>query len=61
MNNMQPHYCDQQLHSFRATHVKTQGVVKGKMAVLPDLPAHLQQGLFMAPGKTYDAAARYAK
>jgi len=60
MNNMQPHYFDQQRHSFRATHVKTQVVVKGKMTVLPNLPDHVQQELFMAPGKIYDVAARYA-
>jgi hypothetical protein len=60
MNKMQKHNFDQHRHAFRATHVKTQGVVKGKLTVLPDLPEHLQQGLFKTPGKTYDVAARYS-
>ena len=60
MNRMQQHNFDQHRHAYRATHVKTQGIVKGKMTVLPDLPAHLQQGLFKTPGETYDVAARYA-
>jgi hypothetical protein len=60
MNKMQQHNFDQHRHCFRATHVKTQGIVKGRLTVLPDLPSHLQQGLFKTPGKTYDVAARYA-
>jgi hypothetical protein len=60
MNKIQQRNFDQHRHAFRGTHVKTQGIVKGKLTVLPDLPAHLQQGLFKTPGKTYDIAARYA-
>jgi hypothetical protein len=60
MNKMQQHNFDQHRHCFRATHVKTQAIVKGKMSVLSDLPKHLQQGIFREPGKTYDVAARYA-
>lgn len=60
MNKMQQHNFDKHRHCFRATHVKTQGILKGKLTVLPDLPSHLQQGLFKTPGKTYDVAARYA-
>jgi hypothetical protein len=60
MNKMQQHNFDQHRHAFRATHVKTQGIVKGKLTVLSDLPNHLRQGLFKTPGKTYDVAARYA-
>jgi hypothetical protein len=60
MNKMQQHNFDQHRHAFRATHVKTQGIVKGKLTVLPDLPSHLQQGLFKQPGKSYNIAARYA-
>jgi hypothetical protein len=60
MNKMQQHNYDQHRHCYRATHVKTQGIVKGKLMVLPNLPAHLQQGLFKRPGQTYDIAARYA-
>lgn len=60
MNKMQQHNFDQHRHAFRATHVKTQGIVKGKLTVPQDLPQHLRQGLFKTPGKTYDVAARYA-
>jgi hypothetical protein len=60
MNKMQQHNFDQHRHAFRATHVKTQGIVKGKLTVLPDLASHLQQGLFKQPGKSYNIAARYA-
>ena len=60
MNRMQQHSFDQHQHAYRATHVKTQGIVKGKLTGLPDLPTHLQQRLFKTLGKTYDIAARYA-
>lgn len=60
MNRMQQHNFDQHRHAYRATHVKTQGIVKGTLTVLPNLPAHLQQGLFKTPGRSYDVAARYA-
>ena len=46
-------------HAFRAIHVKTQGIMKGKLSILPDLPPHLRQGIFAEPGKTY-VTARYA-
>ena len=60
MNSMQQHNLSQHGHAYRATHVKTQGIVKGTLTVLPDLPSHLQQGLFRTPGKSYDVAARYS-
>jgi hypothetical protein len=60
MNRMQQYNFDQHHHAFRATHVKTQGIVKGKLTVLPDLSSHLRQGFFKTPAKTYDVAARYA-
>lgn len=60
MNKMQQHNFDQHRHAYRATHVKTQGIVKGTLTVLPNLPAHLQQGLFKTPGKSYHVGARYA-
>jgi catalase len=47
-------------HGFRGTHVKTQGIVKGKLTVLPDLPKHLSQGLFSKGGKEHDIAIRFA-
>jgi hypothetical protein len=60
MNKLQQHNFDQHRHAYRATHVKTQGIVKGKLTVLQDLPTHLQQGIFKTPGNTYDVVARYA-
>lgn len=60
MNRMQQHIFDQHRHAFRATHVKTQAIVKGKLTIKPDLPEHLRQGLFKTPGKSFDVAARYA-
>lgn len=60
MNQMQQHNFALHRHCFRATHVKTQAIVKGTLTVVPDLPTHLQQGLFNTPGKVYDIAARYA-
>jgi hypothetical protein len=60
MERMQKHNFDLHRHAFRATHVKTQGVVKGKLEVRSDLPEHLRQGIFSEPGKVYDVAARYA-
>ena len=60
MARMQKHNFDLHRKAFRATHVKTQGIVKGKLQVRSDLPEHLRQGIFAEPGKTYDVAARYA-
>jgi hypothetical protein len=60
MSQMQKHNFDKHRHCFRATHVKTQGVVKGKLHVRDDLPSHLRQGIFSQPGQEYDVIARYA-
>ncbi|CAD0095171.1 unnamed protein product [Aureobasidium vineae] len=60
MERMQEHNFDLHRKAFRATHVKTQGIVKGTLRVHSDLPEHLRQGIFAEPGKTYDVAARYA-
>ena len=59
MNRMQEHNFDHHRRAFTATHVKTQGIVKGTLTVPSDLPPHLKQGLFATPG-TYPVAARYA-
>ncbi|KAL9602001.1 MAG: hypothetical protein Q9219_002109 [cf. Caloplaca sp. 3 TL-2023] len=59
MNKMQKHNFDKHRHAFRATHVKTQGIVKGTLTIPPELPQHLAQGLFAHPG-TYPVCARYA-
>ncbi|KAF2417117.1 heme-dependent catalase [Tothia fuscella] len=46
-------------HCFRGTHLKTQGCVVGKLIVHADLPEHLAQGMFKAPG-SYDVIMRYS-
>jgi len=60
MNRMQERNFAKHRHAFRATHVKVQGVVKGKLEVRRDIPQHLRQGMFSEPGKVYDVVARYA-
>ncbi|OJJ46175.1 hypothetical protein ASPZODRAFT_142798 [Penicilliopsis zonata CBS 506.65] len=60
MARMQQHNFDKHRHCFRATHVKTLGVVKGKLKVREDLPTELRQGVFHEPGREYDVIARYA-
>lgn len=49
-------------HAFRGTHVKTQGVVKGTLIVLPDLPPELAQGICSSANaqRPHDIALRYA-
>ncbi|KAK9412769.1 putative Catalase [Seiridium unicorne] len=49
-------------HAFRGTHVKTQGVVKGTLTVVPDLPPELAQGICSSANaqKPHDIALRYA-
>jgi hypothetical protein len=59
MNKMQQHKFGKHRHTYRATHVKTQGIVKGKLKVLSDLSVHLRQGLLSEPERVYDIAARY--
>lgn len=60
MTRMQEKNFAKHRHAFRATHVKVQGIVKGKLQVRPDLPEHLRQGMFSEPGKEFDVIARYA-
>ncbi|KAF2644930.1 heme-dependent catalase, partial [Massarina eburnea CBS 473.64] len=60
MQRMQEHNYTLHGHAFRATHVKTQGIVKGEVKVHEDLPPHLRQGVFGEPGRVYDVVARYA-
>lgn len=60
MERMQRRNFAKHRRAFTATHVKTQGIVKGTLKVQDDLPGHLQQGIFAEPGRLYDLAARYA-
>jgi hypothetical protein len=60
VNRMQQKNFAHHRHAFRGTHVKTQGIVKGKLTVLPDLPEHLSQGLFSNAGREHDVAIRFA-
>jgi len=45
IHRVQSHNFSMHRHGFRGTHVKTQGVVKGELTILPDLPDELAQGL----------------
>lgn len=58
----QEHNFSMHRHAFRGTHVKTQGIVKGTLTVLPDLPPELAQGLCSPANaaKPHDVALRYA-
>lgn len=49
-------------HAFRGTHVKTQGVVKGGLTILPDLPPELAHGLASPANASepHDVAIRFA-
>lgn len=60
------HFCAMQRQQFqstqharRATHLKTQGCVVGKLTVNDNLPEHLAQSMFSKAG-TYDIVARYS-
>lgn len=44
---------------FLGTHARTQGLVKGKLVVLDDLPKHLKQSMFEHGGE-YQVVARYS-
>ena len=44
-------------YAIRSVHAKSHGVLRGKMQVLPDLPAILSQGIFAKPA-TYPVAMR---
>ena len=44
-------------HATRSVHAKSHGVLRGKLTVLPGLPAHLAQGVFAKPAE-YDVAIR---
>lgn len=60
VNAMQEKNFGHHRRGYRGTHVKTQGIVKGSLEVLPNLPAHLAQGLFSNESKTYPVAMRFA-
>jgi len=53
---------DKHGHGYRATHVKTQAVVKGTFTVAPDLPDYLAQGICSAENAKTDhpVAIRFA-
>src|SRR5665213_755284 len=45
ISRVQSHNFSQHRHGMRATHVKTQAIVKGTFTVLPGLSPHLAQGI----------------
>ncbi|KAL6721664.1 hypothetical protein ACLMJK_000768 [Lecanora helva] len=53
MNGMQKHNFDKaHRHAFRATHPRSQGLVKGTFTVPTDLPPHLRQGRLVSPASS---------
>ncbi len=47
-------------HAIRTSHAKSTALLKGRLEVLPGLPAPLAQGLFARPG-AYDVLVRFAQ
>ena len=48
-------------HGLRATHVKTQAILKGTLTIPANLPAHLSQGLFAgSEAREHPVALRFA-
>lgn len=45
ISRVQAHNFSTHRHAFRGTHVKTQGIVKGTLTVVPDLPTELAQAI----------------
>lgn len=60
INRVQQHNFAHHRHGFRATHVKTQAIVKGSMTVHSDLQSHLAQGLFARGGEEHPVGIRFA-
>ena len=46
--------------AVKATHARTQGIVKGKFKVLDGLPPYLKQTELFSHGREYDIVARYS-
>lgn len=46
MRSIQEKTCADGNHALRPVHAKSHGLLYGEMHILPDLPAHLAQGLF---------------
>lgn len=59
INESQRRVNDEHHHAFSGTHVKTHGVVKGEMEILPNLPPHLAQSMFAHP-KKHPIAIRFS-
>lgn len=45
---------------FTGTHIRTQGIIRGKFIVPDNFPAHLKQGELFAQGGEYEVATRYS-
>ncbi|BFZ56252.1 hypothetical protein PYCC9005_003296 [Savitreella phatthalungensis] len=59
VNEMQRRQFSQHRHAYTATHIRTQGILRGKF-VVGELPEYLRQGeLFERPGE-YDIVCRYS-
>lgn len=47
-------------HCFGGTHARTQGIAKGTLSVLNDLPDHLKQTEIFSNGGEYPIVCRYS-
>lgn len=58
----QEHNFSMHRHAMRATHVKTQAIVKGQLTILPDLPAELAQAIASPDNakRAHSVAIRFA-
>ena len=59
MQHITRHMAERYRHAYRPVHAKSHGVLVGVLEVLPDLPEHLAQGLFVAPA-TYPVVLRFS-
>lgn len=59
MQHITRHMATRYRHAYRPVHAKSHGVVVGTLAVLPNLPEPLAQGLF-AQGRSYPVILRFS-
>lgn len=60
INTIQKNTFNKARHCFGGTHMRTQGIVKGRLIVPVDLPKHLKQTELFSSGGEYPVAFRYS-
>lgn len=58
INTMQRATFNSTRHGWSGTHARTQAILRGKLIVPDDLPAHLKQGELFSKGGEYEVVAR---